>query len=143
MRGFQSFLRGVQRFRSSQRPSERQISSRRLSVLLPLIALPLELSPTTYVLRFGLSWEEPSMDQRQSLVSRKLSTNFQRHRPILILPENKAPRDWSIRMSPEIHMDQWLPNLSESSGLLRVLSATLILSKKFLCFGRKISANLG
>ena len=49
-RGFQSFLRGFQRFlrgfqRSSQRPSQRQISSQRLSVPLPLIVLPLELSP--------------------------------------------------------------------------------------------------
>ena len=43
LRGFQSFLRGFQR--SSQRPSQRQISSQRLSVLLPLIVLPLELSP--------------------------------------------------------------------------------------------------
>ena len=42
-RGFQRFLRGFQR--SSQRPSQRQISSQRLSVLLPLIVLPLELSP--------------------------------------------------------------------------------------------------
>ena len=50
LRGFQRFLRGFQRFlrgfqRSSQRPSERQISSERLSVFLPLIVLPLELSP--------------------------------------------------------------------------------------------------
>ena len=50
LRGFQSFLRGFQRFfrgfqRSSQRSSQRQISSQRLSVLLPLIVLPLELSP--------------------------------------------------------------------------------------------------
>ena len=36
-----------------------------------------------------------------------------------IFPENKAPRDWSIWISPEIHMDQWLPKLSESSGLNR------------------------
>ena len=43
LRGFQRFLRGFQR--SSQRPSQRQISSQRLSVLLPLIVLPLELSP--------------------------------------------------------------------------------------------------
>ena len=50
LRGFQRFLRGFQRFlrgfqRSSQRPSQRQICSQRLSVLLPLIVLPLELSP--------------------------------------------------------------------------------------------------
>ena len=54
--GFQRFLRGFERVfrgfevlrgfqRSSQRPSQRQISSQRLSVLLPLIMLPLELSP--------------------------------------------------------------------------------------------------
>ena len=53
LRGFQSFLRGFQRFwrgfqRSSQRPSQRQISSQRLSVLLPLIVLPLELSPSSH-----------------------------------------------------------------------------------------------
>ena len=41
-RGFQRLFRGFQR--SSQRPSQRQISSQRLSVLLPLIMLPLELS---------------------------------------------------------------------------------------------------
>ena len=47
-RGFQRFLRGFQRSsqRPSQRPSQRQMSSQRLSVLLPLIALPLELSPS-------------------------------------------------------------------------------------------------
>ena len=49
-RGFERFFRGFQRFfrgfqRSSQRPSQRQISSQSLSVLLPLIVLPLELSP--------------------------------------------------------------------------------------------------
>ena len=32
---------------------------------------------------------------------------------IQILHESKAPRFWSTRISPEIHMDQWLPNLSE------------------------------
>ena len=42
-RDFQRFLRGFQR--SSQRPSQRHISSQRLSVLLPLLVLPLELSP--------------------------------------------------------------------------------------------------
>ena len=28
---------------------------------------------------------------------------------------SQSPRDWSIRISLEIHMDQWLSNLSESS----------------------------
>ena len=37
----------------------------------------------------------------------------------LNIPENKAPRDWSILISSEIHVDQWRPNLSESSGLHR------------------------
>ena len=45
LRGFQRFFRGFQR--SSQRPSQRQISSQRPSVRLPLIVLPLELSPKT------------------------------------------------------------------------------------------------
>ena len=44
MRVSERFFRGFQR--SSQSPSQRQISSQRLSVLLPLIVLPLELSPT-------------------------------------------------------------------------------------------------
>ena len=30
------------------------------------------------------------------------------------LLENKAQSDWSIQISPEIHMDQWFPNLSET-----------------------------
>ena len=42
--------------------------------------------------------------------------NFHGHWSIQISPENKAPRDWSTWISPEIGMDQWLPNLSESSG---------------------------
>ena len=29
--------------------------------------------------------------------------------PYRFPPENKAPRDWSIQMSPEFRMDQWLP----------------------------------
>ena len=49
-------------------------------------------------------------------VSGETLTNFQGHWSIQSSPENKAPRDWSIRTSPEIHMDPWLPNLSESSG---------------------------
>ena len=45
-------------------------------------------------------------------------TSDEPSRPLLQrdFPENKAPRDWSKGFSPEIHMDQWLPNLSESSG---------------------------
>ena len=31
-------------------------------------------------------------------------------------PESKAQRDWFIWIFPEIHVDEWLPNLSESSG---------------------------
>ena len=34
-------------------------------------------------------------------------------------PWKQTPRDWSIRRSLEIHMDQWLPNLYESSSLHR------------------------
>ena len=73
MRGFQSFskvLRGLQRFREVfERVSEiferfsevlsetfqRQISSQRLSVLLPLILLPLELSPKALAVHFSRS----------------------------------------------------------------------------------------
>ena len=44
---------------------------------------------------------------------------FQGHWPIQIFPEKTAPRDWSIRISPAIYIDQWLPNVSESSGLHR------------------------
>ena len=61
------------------------------------------------------TWEEPAVEQYQS--RGELLTNFQGHWSIQIFPENKAPRDWSIRISPEIHMDPWLQNLSESSGL--------------------------
>ena len=50
-------------------------------------------------------------------------------------PENKAPRDWSMRISPEIHMDQWLPNLSESSDLHPRLPGT---RPEFLDFPEKI-----
>ena len=49
-------------------------------------------------------------------------TNFEGHWSLQIIIENKAPRHWSILISPEIHMDQWHPNLSESSGLHRHLS---------------------
>ena len=59
-RGFQRVFRGFQR--SSQRPSQRQISSQRLSVLFPLIVLPLELSPieiaaTTVIIKDGIKFE--------------------------------------------------------------------------------------
>ena len=33
------------------------------------------------------------------------------------LEQGTKIRDWRIRISLEIHMDQWLPSLSESSGL--------------------------
>ena len=62
-------------------------------------------------------WEEPSMDQCQS--SEKLLKNFQRHWSTRISLKTRQRGHWSIRISPEIHMDHWLPNLSESSGLHR------------------------
>ena len=65
-------------------------------------------------------WDEPSMDQCQP--RGKLWTNFQGHWSRQIFPGSKAPRNWSIRISPEIHIDQWLRNLSESSGLHRYRS---------------------
>ena len=52
------------------------------------------------------------MDQCQS--RGKLLTNFQHHWSMQTLPEDKGTEGLSIRISPEIHMDQWL---SESSGL--------------------------
>ena len=69
-------------------------------------------------IRGGIScWaaKEPSIDQYQS--REKLLMNFQGHWSIQIVPENKAPRDLSIWISLEIHIDQWFPNLCESSGL--------------------------
>ena len=57
------------------------------------------------------------MDQYQS--RGKPLTNFQRHWSIQILSESKAPRDWSTRVSPEIPLDQWLPDLFGSPGLHR------------------------
>ena len=40
------------------------------------------------------------MDQHQSLG--KLLTNFQGHWSMQLFPENKAPRDWSLRISLKI-----------------------------------------
>ena len=57
------------------------------------------------------------MDQYQS--RGKHLTNFLGHWYMQIFPENEAQRDWSIL---DIHMDQWLPNLPESSGLHRYWS---------------------
>ena len=86
----------------------------------------------------GLIWEEPSMDQQQS--RGKLLKNFQYHCSIQMFPENKAPKDWSIRISLEIHMDQWLPNLSESCGLHRHRSIEC--SSLWLTIRTKLSAKL-
>ena len=36
--------------------------------------------------------------------------NLKGHWSTQIFPESMAPRDWSIQISPEIHMDQWPPN---------------------------------
>ena len=69
------------------------------------------------VRKHSCAWEEPSMDQCRS--QGKLSTNFQGLWSIQIFPENNAPTDWSIRISPEIHVEQWLPDLSDSAGLHR------------------------
>ena len=55
-------------------------------------------------------------------ISGKLLTNFQGHWSIRISVKTRQNRGWSIRISPEIHMDQWLSNLSESSGLHRYRS---------------------
>ena len=55
------------------------------------------------------NWEEPSIGECQSW-DRRLTT-LMGHWSIQLLPENKASRDWSMRISLEIHMDHWLPNL--------------------------------
>ena len=56
--------------------------------------------------------------------SGKLLTNFQHHWSIQISLKTRQRGHWSIRISPEIHMDQCLPNLSESSGLHRYRSTS-------------------
>ena len=60
---------------------------------------------------------EPSMVQCQS--RGKLLANFKGHWSIQISLKTRQRGHWSIRISPEIHMGQLLPNLSESSGLHR------------------------
>ena len=55
--------------------------------------------------------EEPSMDQCQS--RGKVLTNFQRHWSIRISLKTRQKGHRSLQISPEIRMDQWLPNLSE------------------------------
>ena len=58
-------VRGSLRGRvSSRRPSQRQIFSQRLSVLLPLIVLPLELSPK--LTEFGAALSEFSFSKQYS-----------------------------------------------------------------------------
>ena len=42
--------------------------------------------------------------------------------PYELPPKTRQRGHWSIRISPDIHMDRWLPNLSESSGLHRYRS---------------------
>ena len=54
------------------------------------------------------------MDQYQS--QGRLLTDVQRHWSIRISLKIRRRGHLSIRICPEIHMDQWLPNLSESSG---------------------------
>ena len=63
-RGFQRCLRAFQR--SSHGPSQRQISSQRLSVLLPLIVLPLELSPSWVWRILGLGVRRPGIDGKRA-----------------------------------------------------------------------------
>ena len=65
---------------------------------------------------------EKSIPLTNTNLRRKLRTNFQRHWSIRISQKTKQGGNWSTRTSPEIHMDQWLPNLSESSGLHRYRS---------------------
>ena len=60
-------------------------------------------------------WEELSMDQCQS--RGELLTNFRGHWSIRTSLKTRQRGHWSIRSLLEIHMGQWLPNLSESFGL--------------------------
>ena len=78
-----------------------------------------EKRPLPGKLRKKKGWEEPPMDQCQS--RGKLWTNFQRHWSVRMSLKRRQRGHWSIRISPEICMDQWLSNLSEfeseSSGV--------------------------
>ena len=56
-------------------------------------------------------------------------TNLQRHWSIQSSLKTRQRGHWSIRISSEIHMDQWLPNLPESSGLHRYRSIDQELSR--------------
>ena len=55
------------------------------------------------------------MDQYQSWG--KVLTNFQGHWSIQIFVEYKAPWDWSIRMSPHIHVDTNLYEVLVYNGI--------------------------
>ena len=57
------------------------------------------------------------MDQHQS--REKLLANFKGHLSIRIFLKTRQRAIGPYEFPPEIHMDQWLPNLSESSGLHR------------------------
>ena len=52
-------------------------------------------------------------------VSGELLANLKGHWSMRISMKTRQRGHWSIRNLPEFHMDQWLPNLSESSGLHR------------------------
>ena len=60
----------------------------------------------------GTPWGGTSFGRyRDQCQSRgRLLTNFQGHWSIRSFPENKAPTDWSIGISLEIHMDHWPPD---------------------------------
>ena len=83
-RGFQRFSELFERFseifrgfqRSSQRPSQRQISSQRLSVLLPLIVLPLELSPNTVDTFISATDRHPDRTPCKGSTLGRFSVNF-------------------------------------------------------------------
>ena len=119
-RGFQSFLRGFQR--SSQRPSQRQISSQRLSVLLPLVVLPLELTPknnlqkskdfcNTYLtleiigkkgqrtIKQGDPCKRDVLYALRTLFAWFLRCKLTLRRPKLILPEAKLARNYGTEVT--------------------------------------------
>ena len=80
-------------------------------------------------------WEEPSMNQYQ--FRGKLFRNFKGHWSIRISLKTRQRGLGPFEFLPEIHMDQWLPNLSESSGLHRHRSTECSSLSVFVMLSRK------
>ena len=78
---------------------------------------------TLYALTFPLPivcWEtETSARKSHPWTNASLGETFDELWSIRISLKTRQRDHWSIRVAPFIHTDQWLPNLSESSGLHR------------------------